>query len=66
MSIDVESHFSIDMNVTAKVYMKTPNGTEIIFYENPSVLIPASGYWYDDAFFYFSEDGLGDNTVILA
>ncbi|MHA1977595.1 MAG: PGF-CTERM sorting domain-containing protein [Candidatus Hodarchaeales archaeon] len=57
MAIDIQSHFSTSMNVSAKVAIKTPNGTEILIYEDNSLSLTALGYWYDYAYYTFTEAG---------
>ncbi|MHA2278129.1 MAG: PGF-CTERM sorting domain-containing protein [Candidatus Kariarchaeaceae archaeon] len=57
MSIDIQSHFSTSMNVSAKVAINTPNGTEILIYEDNSISLVALDYWYDYAYYTFTEAG---------
>ncbi|PWI48094.1 hypothetical protein CEE45_08700 [Candidatus Heimdallarchaeota archaeon B3_Heim] len=57
MALDIVSHFSRNMTVSAKVVIITPSGTEDLIYENNSVSIAASGYWYADVLYFFPEVG---------
>ncbi len=60
MAIDIYSHFTVNMSVSAKVVIKKPDNSEVILYDNPSVFIPAFGYWTDDVYYNFSMPGYYD------
>ena len=60
MAIDLESHFSYHMNVSAKVAIVTPNGTEVIIYQDHQISLLPYDFWYYDVLFLFTEPGFYD------